>query len=42
MSRNLEFYLINEIKDYHKLDLIISFRNVKAHLAIAAAVTFLC
>ena len=30
---------INEIKDETKLDLITSFRNVKSHVGIAAAVT---
>jgi hypothetical protein len=39
MSSNLEFDLINEITDYNKLDLMTSFRNVKSHLGIAAAVT---
>jgi len=40
MSSNLDFYLINEIKDSNKLDLITSFRNVKSHVGIAAAITF--
>jgi len=39
MSSNLDFYLINEIKDSNKLDLITSFRNVKSHVGIAAAIT---
>jgi hypothetical protein len=39
MSSNLDYSLINEIKDETKLDLITSFRNVKSHVGIAAAVT---
>jgi hypothetical protein len=39
MSSNLDYDLINEIKDYNHLDLITSFRNVKSNVAIAAAVT---
>lgn len=39
MSSNLDFDLINEIKDDTHLDLITSFRKVKSNVAIAAAVT---
>lgn len=39
MSSNLNFDLINEIKSDTKLDLLTNFRNVKAKVAIAAAVT---
>jgi hypothetical protein len=39
MSSNLDYSLINEIKDETKLDLMTSFRNVKSHVGIAAAVT---
>lgn len=39
MSSNLDYDLINEIKGYSNLDLITSFRNVKSHVGIAAAVT---
>ncbi len=39
MSSNLDYDLINEIKDYTNLDLITSFRKVKSHVGIAAAVT---
>jgi len=39
MSSNLDYDLINEIKDYNNSDLITSFRNVKSNVAIAAAVT---
>jgi hypothetical protein len=39
MSSNLDYDLINEIKDDTKLDLMTSFRNVKSNVAIAAAVT---
>jgi hypothetical protein len=39
MSSNLDYDLINEIKSYSNLDLITSFRNVKSHVGIAAAVT---
>jgi DNA polymerase type B, organellar and viral len=38
-SSNLDYNLINEIKDYTRLDLISNFRNVKSHVGIAAAVT---
>ena len=39
MSTNLDYDLINEIKDQTKLELITNFRNVKSHVGIAAAVT---
>jgi len=39
MSSNLDYDLINEIKDSNKLDLITSFRNDKSQVGIAAAVT---
>jgi hypothetical protein len=39
MSSNLNYDLINEIKDETTLDLITSFRNIKSNVAIAAAVT---
>lgn len=39
MSSNLNYDLINEIKSETSLDLVTSFRNVKANVAIAAAVT---
>nr|YP_009715292.1 hypothetical protein [Russula subnigricans]QGK88098.1 hypothetical protein [Russula subnigricans] len=39
MSTNLDYDLINEIKDYTNLDLITNFRKVKSNVAIAAAVT---
>jgi hypothetical protein len=39
MSSNLNYELINEIKEETTLDLITSFRNVKSNVAIAAAVT---
>jgi hypothetical protein len=39
MSCNLNFDFKNEIKTDTNLDLIISFRNVKSHVGIAAAVT---
>jgi DNA polymerase type B, organellar and viral len=39
MSSNLNYELINEIKEETTLDLITSFRNVKSHVGIAAAVT---
>jgi hypothetical protein len=39
MSSNFDYDLINEIKDSNDLDLITSFRNVKSHVGIAAAVT---
>jgi hypothetical protein len=39
MSSNLEYDLINEIKSETERDLITSFRNVKSHVGIAAAVT---
>jgi hypothetical protein len=39
MSSNLDYDLINEIKDYTKLNLMSSFRNVKSHVGIASAVT---
>jgi predicted HTH domain antitoxin len=39
MSSNLDYDLINEIKDSNQLDLITNFRNVKSHVGIAAAVT---
>jgi DNA polymerase type B, organellar and viral len=39
MSSNLDYDLINEIKDYYNdSELITNFRNVKANVAIAAAV----
>lgn len=39
MSSNLDYSLINEIKDYTNLDLITNFRKVKSNVGIAAAVT---
>src|ERR1700755_1495034 len=39
MSSNLDYNLINEIKDYTNLNLISGFRNVKSHVGIASAVT---
>lgn len=39
MSSNLDYDLINEIKNDTDLDLITNFRNVKSNVAIAAAVT---
>jgi DNA polymerase elongation subunit (family B) len=39
MSSNLDYDLINEIKQDTGLDLITNFRNVKSHVGIAAAVT---
>jgi hypothetical protein len=39
MGVNLDFDLINEVKEDTTLDLITSFRNVKSNVAIAAAVT---
>jgi hypothetical protein len=39
MSSNLDYDLINEIKGSTGLDLMTSFRNVKSHVGIAAAVT---
>lgn len=39
MSSNLDYNLVNEIKDYTNLNLISSFRNVKSHVGIASAVT---
>jgi hypothetical protein len=39
MSSNLDYNLINEIKDYTNLNLTSSFRNVKSNVAIASAVT---
>jgi hypothetical protein len=39
MSTNLDYDLINEIKDHTELNLITNFRNVKSHVGIAAAVT---
>jgi len=39
MSSNLDYDLINEIKADTNLDLLTSFRNVKSHVGIAAAVT---
>lgn len=36
MSSNLDYNLINEIKDYTNVDLITNFRNVKSHVGIAA------
>lgn len=39
MSSNLDYNLINEIKDYTNLNLISSFRNVKSNVGIASAVT---
>jgi len=39
MSSNLNYELINEIKDETNLDLITSFRMIKSNVAIAAAVT---
>jgi DNA polymerase type B, organellar and viral len=39
MSSNLDYNLINEIKQDTGLDLITNFRKVKSHVGIAAAVT---
>jgi len=39
MSSNLDYELINEIKEDTNLNLLTSFRNVKSHFGIAAAVT---
>jgi len=39
MSSNLDFDLINDIKNDSGLDLVHSFRNIKSHVGIAAAVT---
>jgi hypothetical protein len=39
MSSNLDFDLINDIKNDSGLDLVHSFRNIKYHVGIAAAVT---
>jgi hypothetical protein len=39
ISSNLDYNIINEIKDSNNLDLITSFRNVKSNVGIAAAVT---
>nr|YP_010852411.1 DNA polymerase [Lactarius subindigo]WGL35963.1 DNA polymerase [Lactarius subindigo] len=39
MSSNLDYDLINEIKDFTKIDLITNFRVVKSPVGIAAAVT---
>jgi hypothetical protein len=39
MSSNLDYELINEIKEDTNLNLLTSFRNVKSHVGIAAAVT---
>jgi len=39
MSSQLDYNLINEIKDYTNLDLITKFRKVKSNVGIAAAVT---
>jgi DNA polymerase type B, organellar and viral len=39
MSSNLDYNLINEIKNYTNLNLTSSFRNVKSHVGIASAVT---
>jgi len=39
MSSNLDYDLINEIKSETQLDVMTSFRNVKSHVGIAAAVT---
>jgi DNA polymerase type B, organellar and viral len=39
ISSNLDYNIINEIKDFNNLDLITKFRNVKSNVAIAAAVT---
>jgi hypothetical protein len=39
MSSNLDYDLINEIKDYNNSELITNFRTVKSNVAIAAAVT---
>jgi hypothetical protein len=39
MSSNLDYNLINEIKDYTNLNLISGFRNVKSNVGIASAVT---
>jgi hypothetical protein len=39
MNSNLDYSLINEIKGETDLDLMTSFRNVKSHVGIAAAVT---
>jgi DNA polymerase elongation subunit (family B) len=39
MSSNLDYNLINEIKDYTDLNLVSNFRNIKSHVGIASAVT---
>ena len=39
MSSNLDFNVINEIKNETKLDLLTNFRVIKSNVAIAAAVT---
>jgi hypothetical protein len=39
MSSNLDFDLINDIKNDSGLELVHSFRNIKSHVGIAAAVT---
>jgi hypothetical protein len=39
MSSNLDYNLINEIKDNTNLNLISGFKNVKSHVGIASAVT---
>jgi DNA polymerase elongation subunit (family B) len=39
MSSNLDYDLINEIKEDTGLDLVSNFRRVKTHVGIAAAVT---
>lgn len=39
MSSNLDYNLINEIKDNTNLNLVSGFKNVKSHVGIASAVT---
>nr|YP_009498234.1 hypothetical protein [Lactifluus piperatus]AWX53020.1 hypothetical protein [Lactifluus piperatus] len=39
MSSNLDYNLINEIKDHTNLDIISNFKKVKSNVAIASAVT---
>lgn len=39
MSSNLDYNLINEIKDELDIELLTNFRKVKSNVAIAAAVT---
>jgi hypothetical protein len=39
MSTNLDYDLVNEIKDYTQTEIINDFRNVKSHVGISAAVT---